>query len=86
VVGGQIGDQFDADSSEKPVQHQLYYEEVCQLYGSERDEVLYQLKLQDLRREIQIGLDAAERGDVVSLEELNEHLDAIQSKYLERQK
>lgn len=58
---------------------------VGELTPQERDEVLHQLKLQDLQRDIQIGLDAAERGDVVSLEELNEHLDAIQAKYFDRQ-
>lgn len=59
---------------------------VDQLTPEERQELLDQLKLEDLRREIQIGLDAAERGDVVSLDELNEHLDAIQEKCVQRQK
>ncbi len=71
---------------EENVRAQQVLKLVDELTPQERYEVLYQLKLQDLRREIQIGLDAAERGDVVSLEELNEHLDVIQSKYLERQK
>jgi hypothetical protein len=71
---------------EENVRVQQVLKLVDELTPPERDEVLYQLKLQDLRREIQTGLDAAERGDVVSLEELNEHLDAIQAKYLERQK
>ena len=59
---------------------------VDDLTAEERDELMYRLKLEDLRREIQVGLDASESGDVVSLEELNEHLDTLQAKYVKRQK
>jgi hypothetical protein len=60
---------------------------IDQMTPEERQELLDQLKQrEDLRREIQIGIDAADRGELVSIEELNEHLDAIQQKYIERQK
>lgn len=71
---------------EENVRVQQVLKLVDELKPQERDEVLYQLKLQDLRREIRKGIDAADRGELVTLEELNEHLDAIQQKYMERQK
>lgn len=59
---------------------------VEELSLEEREAVLYQLKLQDLRREIQKGIDASERGEVMSLEELNRRLDATRAEIIERQK
>lgn len=59
---------------------------VEELSPEEREAVLYQLKLEDLRREIQKGIDASERGEVMSLEELNRRLDATRAEILERQK
>ncbi len=59
---------------------------VDQFSPEEREELLYQLKLEDLRREIKIGTDQGDRGEVVSLEELNQHLDSIRQEIIERQK
>lgn len=59
---------------------------VEELSPEEREAVLYQLKLEDLRREIQKGIDAADRGELISLDELNERLDATHARLLERQK
>ena len=65
---------------------QQVLELVNQLSAEEREEFLYQLKFEDLRREIRIGIDQGDRGEVVSLEELNEHLDSIRQEIIERQK
>jgi hypothetical protein len=51
-----------------------------------RQELMNQLKLEDLRREIQKGIDASERGEVVSLEEMNRRLDVVHAEIIERQK
>jgi predicted transcriptional regulator len=59
---------------------------VHQLSAQEQQQLLEQLKLEDLRREIRKGLEASERGEVVSLEELNQRLDARHVEILERQK
>ncbi len=56
-----------------------------ELSAQEREDLMYRLKLEDLRREIQVGIDAADRGEVVSFEDLNRHLDAVRDE-LERQK
>lgn len=70
---------------EKPTVNQLL-KLVDQLTSEEREELLDQLKLQDLRREIRKGIEASERGEVVSLEELNRRLDKKHAEILERQK
>ncbi len=57
-----------------------------QLTPEEQEELLGKLKLKELRREIQLGIDASNRGEVVSLEELNQRLDAKHAEILERQK
>ena len=57
---------------------------VDELTPGERDEVLYQLKLEDLRREIQKGIDSAERGELYSEEEVMAHLDEHHKQRLER--
>jgi len=59
---------------------------VHQLTDPEQQQLLEQLKLEDLRREIRKGIEASERGAVVSLEELNQRLDAKHAEILERQK
>ena len=59
---------------------------VHQLTAQEQQQLLEQLKLEDLRREIRKGIEASERGEVVSLEELNQRLDAKHAEILERQK
>lgn len=59
---------------------------VEKLSPDEREEVLYQLKLQDLRREIQKGIDSAERGELHSEEEVMAYLDECHRQRLERQK
>ncbi len=58
---------------------------VHQLTATEQQQLLEQLKLEDLRREIGKGIEASERGAVVSLEELNQRLDAKHVEILERQ-
>ncbi len=70
---------------EKPTVEQVL-KLVDQLSPQEQGEVLEQLKIEDLRREIRKGIEASERGDVVSLEELNRRLDAKHAEILERQK
>jgi hypothetical protein len=50
-----------------------------------REEVLYELQLQDLRREIQKGINSAERGIVYSEEEALARLRAHRQKVIERQ-
>lgn len=47
---------------------------VDQLTPEEREKLLNQLSLEELRREIQIGIDAADRGDLIDGEELLEEL------------
>ncbi len=59
---------------------------VHQLTAQEQQQLLEQLKLEDLRREIRKGIEASGRGEVVSLEELNQRLDAKHAEILERQK
>jgi predicted transcriptional regulator len=59
---------------------------VHQLTAKEQQQLLEQLKLEDLRREIRKGIEASERGEVVSHEELNQRLDAKHAEILERQK
>jgi hypothetical protein len=59
---------------------------VHELTAQEQQQLLEQLKFENLRREIQIGIDQADRGELISLEELNERLDATHAKLLERQK
>ena len=57
---------------------------VDELTPEERDAVLYQLKLQELRREIQKGVDSSERGDVYSEEEAWKRLDEHRRQFLDR--
>ena len=59
---------------------------VHELTAQEQQQLLEQLKLEDLHREIRKGIEASERGEVVSLEELNKRLDARHAEILERQK
>ncbi|HEY9713882.1 MAG TPA: hypothetical protein V6C72_10455 [Chroococcales cyanobacterium] len=59
---------------------------VDELMPEERDEVLYQLKLEDLRRELQKGIDSAERGDLCSEEEAMAFLNEHHRQRLERQR
>jgi hypothetical protein len=59
---------------------------VHQLTAPEQQRLLEQLKLEDLRREICKGIEASARGEVLSLEELNQRLDAKHVEILERQK
>jgi len=59
---------------------------VHELTAQEQQQLLEQLKFENLRREIQIGIDQADRGELISVEELNERLDATHAKLLERQK
>lgn len=51
-----------------------------------REEVLYQLKLEDLRREIGKGIEASERGEVYTEEEVLAHLHSVRQEILERHK
>jgi hypothetical protein len=50
-----------------------------------REEVLYQLKLEDVRHEIQKGIDSAERGNVFSEEQALARLHAHRQKVIKRQ-
>lgn len=59
---------------------------VDELEPAEREEVLYQLKLAELRREIEKGLDSADRGDLHSEEEVMAFLDQHHKQRIERQK
>lgn len=49
---------------------------VDQLSAEGREEVLYQLKLDELRRDIQVGVDQADRGEVFSEQEAMAQLKA----------
>lgn len=70
---------------EESVKVQQVLKLVDELAPEERDEVLYQLKLEDLRREIQKGIDSAERGELYSEEEVMAYLDEHHKQRLERQ-
>jgi hypothetical protein len=70
---------------EESVKVQQVLKLVDELSPEERDEVLYQLKLEDLRREIQKGIDSAERGELYSEEEVMAYLDEHHKQRLERQ-
>ena len=59
---------------------------VHQLTAEEQQELLEQLKLEDLRREIRKGIEASERGEVYTEEEVVAHLDNVHQEILERQK
>jgi predicted transcriptional regulator len=59
---------------------------VHELTAQEQHQLLEQLKFENLRREIQIGIDAADRGELISHEELNKRLDAKHAELVERQK
>jgi hypothetical protein len=59
---------------------------VHQLTPEEQSQLLDQLKFEDLRREIRKGIEASQRGEVISLEELNRRLDAKHAEILARQK
>jgi hypothetical protein len=59
---------------------------VDQLTPEEREEVLYQLKLQELRREIEKGIQSAERGELYSEEEVMAYLKEHHRQRVERQK
>lgn len=56
-----------------------------QLTPEEQEKLLDQLKLEQLRRDIQIGIDQADRGELLSEEEVERRLDARRSQILERQ-
>lgn len=51
-----------------------------------RVQLLDELKLQALRRDIQIGIDEADRGELVSEDQVLQHLDECRKKVIERQK
>jgi predicted transcriptional regulator len=59
---------------------------VDQLTPEEQQELLEQLKLEDLRREIRKGIEASERGEVYTEEEVLAHLDKVRQEIMERQK
>lgn len=59
---------------------------VEELTSEELDELLYQLNLEDLRREIRKGIEASERGEVYTEEEVLAHLDDVHQELLKRQK
>jgi hypothetical protein len=71
---------------EESVKVQQVLKLVDELTSEERDEVLYRLKLEDVRQEVQIGIDQADRGELISLDELNQMLDATHARLLESQK
>lgn len=58
---------------------------VQELSPEEREAVFYQLKLEELRREIQKGIDSSEQGNVFSEEEAWARLDEHRRQFLERQ-
>ena len=59
---------------------------VHELTAQEQEQLLEQLKLEDLRREIQKGIDSAERGELYSEEEVMASLDEHHRQRLESQK
>ncbi len=71
---------------EENVRIQQVLKLVHELTAQEQQQLLEQLKFENLRREIQIGIDEADRGELISLEELNDRLDAKHAELLERQK
>ncbi len=58
---------------------------VDELSPEAREEVLNQLMLEDVRREIRKGLDSAERGEVFTEEEALVRLHAHRQRVIERQ-
>jgi hypothetical protein len=64
---------------------QRVLELVEQLSAEEREELLYQLKLEDLRREIRKGLDSSDRGEVYEEEEAWIRLEEHRRQFQERQ-
>jgi hypothetical protein len=71
--------------AEESIKVQQVLKLVDELTPEERDAVMYQLKLQDLRREIQKGIDSSDRGDVYSEEEAWARLDEHRRQFLDRQ-
>jgi len=57
-----------------------------QLTPEEQDRLVEEMKLQWLRRALEEGEKDSAEGRVVSLEELNQHLDSIRQEIIERQK
>lgn len=73
----------------KPDEHTNFeqvLELVHELTAQEQQQLLEQLQLEDLHREIRRGIEASERGETVSLEELDRRLNAKHAEILERQK
>ena len=57
-----------------------------QLTPEEQEQLVEEMKLQWLRRALDAGEKDLAEGRVVSLEELNQHLDSIRQEIIERQK
>lgn len=57
-----------------------------QLTPDEQEQLVEEMKLQWLRRALDEGEKDSAEGRVVSLEELNQHLDSIRHEIIERQK
>lgn len=57
-----------------------------QLTPDEQEQLVEEMKLQWLRRALDEGEKDSAEGRVVSLEELNRHLDSIRQEIIERQK
>jgi predicted transcriptional regulator len=55
---------------------------VDQLSPAAREQLLGELKLQKLQRDLQTGIDEADRGELVSEEEVLDHLDTCRKKVL----
>jgi hypothetical protein len=71
------------ESEEEAIENVLRL--VDQLSPDAREEVLHRLKVDDLRREIQKGLDSAQRGEVYSEEEALVQLEEHRQKVIKRQ-
>jgi predicted transcriptional regulator len=57
-----------------------------QLTPDEQSKLLAQLKIEELQRALQIGIDEADRGQLVSEEQVLQHLDACHKEAIQRQK
>jgi len=85
ILEGEEGNVMAKRNTGESVKVQQVLKLVHELTPEERDEVLYRLKLDDLRREIQKGIDSADRGELYSEDEVMAYLDEHHKQRLEKQ-
>jgi hypothetical protein len=57
-----------------------------QLTPEEQSKLLAQLKIEELQRDLQVGIDEADRGQLISEEQVLQHLDHCHQEVTQRQK